>query len=487
MINIENTTITQSYFINNNGTGAVIRAINSLNSKFEAIFIHNTGNAVILANTMNSTNITNSIFSNNNIESTINVNTSNNVFVNNNVFINNVTNYEIMADSGLNADYNWFGNNASNYKTQPKIKSDVNYDTWLFLNGSAKTDNISVFDSTKIIFKLYNYNSTSNNISENDLMDFVELIITATNGNINTTTAFSGESIEYTSTNAGIGSITAIIGDAKYTININAKKLPSQIIADSIITVFNANDELVITLVDIKGNAISGAEITVDLNGAKNYFTDDKGQVKVSTKGLVPKTYLVNIIFNGNTNYEPSTKDIEVTIEKATPKLIAKNKKFKTKTKTKKYSVVLKDNTGKAIKKAKVTLKIKGKKYKAKTNSKGKATFKITKLNKKGTYKAVIKYRGDKYYNKAGKKAKIKVIVTFKTVSKGSKDKSTVKEIQQALKDNGYYQTYKNHYLKVDGKFKSCTVRSVKEFQHDKGLKVTGSVDKKTATKLGII
>jgi hypothetical protein len=69
----------------------------------------------------------------------------------------------------------------------------------------------------------------------------------------------------------------------------------------------------------------------------------------------------------------------------------------------------LKDNTGKAIKKAKVTLKVKGKTYKAKTNSKGKATFKIKKLTKKGTYKATVIFKGNKYYNKLVKKVKIKL------------------------------------------------------------------------------
>ena len=234
---------------------------------------------------------------------------------------------------------------------------------------------------------------------------------------------------------------------------------------------------MVITLKDITGKALSGVKVTVDLNGAKTYTTDKNGQVKVSTKGLAPKAYTAKVTFNGDTKYDKSTKDIKVTVKKATPKLTAK----------KKTTIVLKDNTGKAIKKAKVTLKVKGKTYKATTNSKGKATFKITNLNKKGTFKATITYKGNKYYNKVSKKANIKVIVSFKTVSKGSKDKSTVKEIQQALKDHGYYLSYKGHYLKVDGKFQSCTERSVKEFQKDKGLKVTGKVDEKTAKKLGLI
>ena len=269
------------------------------------------------------------------------------------------------------------------------------------------------------------------------------------------------------------------------TITVN--KLQTQLSGNAITATYNVNKDLVITLKDANGNALSGVNVIVDLNGAKTYTTDSNGQVKVSTKGLAPNVYTAKVTFNGNTNYDKSTKDIKVTVKKATPKLTAKKKTFKTSVKTKKYIITLKDNTGKAIKKAKVTLKVKGKTYKATTNSKGKAVFKIKNLKKKGTFKATITYKGNKYYNKVSKKAKIKVIVTFKTVSKGSKDKSTVKEIQQALKDHGYYLSYKGHYLKVDGKFKGCTERSVKEFQKDKGLKVTGKVDEKTAKKLGLI
>jgi len=303
----------------------------------------------------------------------------------------------------------------------------------------------------------------------------------------------NGTNITVSDLDAGTYTLTVTaIGDKNHnnvtknaTITVN--KLKTELTGNAITTTYNVNKDLVITLKDITGKALSGVKVTVDLNGAKTYTTDKNGQVKVSTKGLAPKAYTAKVTFNGDTNYDKSTKDIKVTVKKATPKLTAKKKTFKKSTKTKKYSIVLKDNTGKAIKKAKVTLKVKGKTYKATTNSKGKATFKITKLNKKGTFKATITYKGNKYYNKVSKKANIKVIVTFKTVSKGSKDKATVKEIQQALKDKGYYLTYQGHYLKVDGKFKGCTERSLKEFQKDKGLKVTGKVDEKTAKKLGIL
>lgn len=61
------------------------------------------------------------------------------------------------------------------------------------------------------------------------------------------------------------------------------------------------------------------------------------------------------------------------------------------------------------MKNAKVTLKVKGKTYTATTNSKGKATFKITKLTKKGTFTATVKYSGNTYYKAASKSVKLTI------------------------------------------------------------------------------
>ena len=390
-----------------------------------------------------------------------------------------------MGSKGLNADYNWFGNNATNYKSQPKIKDGVNYDTWLFLNATATPTNISVFDTSKIIFLLYNYNSTSQDIFEHFLLGSVNLNITATNGDIDKNSVGLGENITYTSTASGIANVTAAMGTARYTINLMANKLPTQLMAEPVTTVFNVNKNLVVTLKDSKGRAISGVKVSVNLNGVKTLKTDKNGQIKISTKGLVPKSYTAKITFNGDDAYEKSAKSVKVTIKKATPKLTAKSKSFKSVDKAKKFNIALKDNKGAVMKNKKVFLKVNGKKYSAKTNKKGIATFKLTKLTKVGKYKVLIKYGGDKYYNKATAKVTVKVI--FKTVSKGSKDKATVVKIQKALKQNGYYLTYAGHYLKVDGKFESCTERSVKEFQRDNGLKVTGKVDYNTAKKLKIV
>ena len=58
-------------------------------------------------------------------------------------------------------------------------------------------------------------------------------------------------------------------------------KQATSITAADVSTTYNINKELVITLKDSKGNPLTGASITVDLNGAKTYTTDKNGQVKV--------------------------------------------------------------------------------------------------------------------------------------------------------------------------------------------------------------
>ena len=477
--------ITNCTFINNHApSGGAVQLQGWDNVISDCVFIGNTadrGGAIELSAADHNT-ITGCVFYDNDIFGS----QANGCEINNNIFFNSTITFDWTQN--YNIDNNWFGNNATNYDEKP-VAEDYNIKSWLFLNATADPDTISIIDTSDIIFKLYVYNPNSGDVSEYDsgLLYPVNLNVTAINGTINKNTVKLGEPIIFGPFALGSGSVTASIENATYMSIITVNKIQTEITGNAITATYNVNKDLVITLKDSDGNPVSGVNVTVDLNGAKTYTTDSNGQVKVSTKGLAPKAYTAKITFNGNTNYAKSTKDIKVTVKKATPKLTAKKKTFKTIPKTKKYTIVLKDNTGKAIKKAKVTLKVKGKTYKASTNSKGKATFKITKLNKKGTYKATITYKGNKYYKKVSKKAKIKVIVTFKTVSKGSKDKATVKEIQQALKDHGYYLSYKGHYLKVDGKFSSCTFRSVKEFQKDKSLKVTGKVDEKTAHKLGII
>ena len=185
-------------------------------------------------------------------------------------------------------------------------------------------------------------------------------------------------------------------------------KQPTALSSANVNVVYNSGGYLTATLKDMNGNPLRGMSVFISL-GSKTLVSDANGQVKLSLAGKAPKTYSVSITFAGTDSYVKSSAGATVVIKKATPKLTAKKKTFKAKVKTKKYAVTLKDNKGKAIKKAKLTIKVKGKTYKATTNSKGKATFKIKKLTKKGKHTATVKYAGNGYFNKVSKNVKITV------------------------------------------------------------------------------
>ena len=180
--------------------------------------------------------------------------------------------------------------------------------------------------------------------------------------------------------------------------------------------IINYDGKYSITLKDAGGMALSGKTVTFTFNGKGigSQTTDSNGIATIrltanDLKDAKSGKKSLSISFAGDDCYNHVSKTVGITVNKEKTKITAKNKKFKKSKKTKKYAITLKDSKGKAVKKVKVTLKVKGKTYKAKTNSKGKATFKISKLNKKGTFKAKIKFKANQYYKCATKKVKIKV------------------------------------------------------------------------------
>ena len=192
------------------------------------------------------------------------------------------------------------------------------------------------------------------------------------------------------------------------TVNITVNKASSQVTSQDMTTDYQAHESFVVNIKDSQGNPITNTYVNITINGVTyNCWVDENGTAALPIE-LRPNTYEADVNFE-NGNYNASNATAKVVVKKTTPKITAKAKTFKKSVKTKKYTATLKDNTGKAIKKAKLTLKVKGKTYKATTNSKGKAVFKIKKLTKKGTFKAVIKFKGNSYYNAVSKKVKIKI------------------------------------------------------------------------------
>ena len=208
--------------------------------------------------------------------------------------------------------------------------------------------------------------------------------------------------------------ITAVFdGTANYlssnsTKMLSINKLATKLAASGITEFYNDGKYLIVTLKDNNNKPLNGQKIAINLNGVKYLITDAKGQVKLPTASLKPKTYNVAITFAGTGSYLKSTMNVKVTVKKATPKMTAAKKKtFKRKVKVKKYTITLKNNKNKAMAKVKVFIKVNGKSFSAKTSSSGKATFKIKKLTKKSKYTATVTYKGDACYNKVSKKVKI--------------------------------------------------------------------------------
>ena len=188
----------------------------------------------------------------------------------------------------------------------------------------------------------------------------------------------------------------------------------SEIIAPAsqtvLMTAVKSGSYVTLTLKDMNDNGLANETVVITFNGkTSSYVTNELGVIKYKLSANKAGTYTLKMNFTGDKNYVGSDATTTVKINKEASKLTAAKKTYKAKVKTKKYTVTLKDSKGKAIKKAKVTLKVKGKTYKATTNAKGKATFKIKNLKKKGTYSAAVKFAGNNLYKGASKKVKITV------------------------------------------------------------------------------
>ena len=166
---------------------------------------------------------------------------------------------------------------------------------------------------------------------------------------------------------------------------------------------YGTSNKFIVNLADSNGNAIANAVVNVEINNKITQIkTDSNGKASMPIS-LKPNKYTAII------SYADAQATANIVVKKATPKLTASAKTIKITDKTKKYTVTLKTNKNKAMKKTKVTLIVNKIKYSTKTNNKGVATFKLTKLTKKGKYKAVVKYAGDKCYNAKTVKPKITV------------------------------------------------------------------------------
>ena len=190
------------------------------------------------------------------------------------------------------------------------------------------------------------------------------------------------------------------ISQAKFTVF----KKNAVITAVSKAYIINYGGKYFIRLKDSSGNLLKGKTVEFILNG-KKLKSGVTGANGIATLVLAPnilkaaKAGTKNLVIRfSDSNYNTVSKTVKIKILKEKTKIFGVNKNFIKSKKIKVYVAYLKDIKGKAVKKALVTLKVNGKIYKVKTNLKGQAIFKITKLTKKGKFKAAIKFAGNGYY-----------------------------------------------------------------------------------------
>ena len=213
------------------------------------------------------------------------------------------------------------------------------------------------------------------------------------------------------STNLGDGNNSLYIRVLNNTDNVKV----------SVPTEITQGDNVAIT---VQSNESGRAYVVID--GTEKIYTD-VSSLNYALSNLGVGTHSVRVVFANKNGFYSSNSPfyanffkvivkekaspaptVKPVVKKVATKIVAAKKTFKVKTKIKKYTITLKAGK-KAVKKVKVTLKVKGKTYKATTNKKGKATFKIKNLKKKGKYTAVIKFAGNKNYKASSKKVKLTV------------------------------------------------------------------------------
>ena len=172
--------------------------------------------------------------------------------------------------------------------------------------------------------------------------------------------------------------------------------------------VYEQSANISVVIKDQTGHVMPGKEVVCKIAGVlpQSQITDANGQVTFSTFSLLePGSYIVKM------ECDSIFAETHLQVLKATVRLDARGKNYKQSTQTKRYTVKLKSIVDKkGIKGERLYLKINGKTYKATTDAKGKATFKISKLMKKGKFTATVSLTDNPFYNDIIKNVKIRIV-----------------------------------------------------------------------------
>ena len=315
--------------------------------------------------------------------------TSNNV-IRDSIFINNAP--INVTNGNIDVIDNWFGNNVTNYNVKPEVGIDL--DNWLFLNGTADPNPVSVANTTNIIFTLSRYDGKNVSSYDNSRLIPIKLDITSTLGSVNPNLVNLNESITYTPESVGNGSITASFENVLCTIEIENQKAEPDMSIESYPSYAGENTTITVTLPqDATGN------VTVTDADGNNYTKPVKdGAADIEVPKLNAGINKLNITYSGDEYYLPKTVEYEVQVDKMPTSLLVENIEMYQGDGTK-YVVNLTDRNGNPVAGMGIKVNITGKTYTIITDENGTAVLPIN--LKAGIHPAVAFFNGKGDYANA--------------------------------------------------------------------------------------
>ncbi len=268
------------------------------------------------------TTIDSSVFLNNVVDEDYGV-----VFINNgdknvvsrSIFAGNTDGYDIYSDNAtVVSDCNWFGNNASNYNETPNVGDEVLIDNWLYLNATVEKEELDDYD---VVFFLMKY---ENNVTEeynNDLLPYIELDVTSSNGTLDEAVVSLNETVVYHPTGGSHATVTATLGDAVYAFEFDVEEKANvnlTVVADTI--TYGENATIALTYADNATGKVNVTIFGVQNNGTIYSF---ETQEELDDAYIIPDLkageYEITVLYLGDDTYWSSFVNTTLIVERADP------------------------------------------------------------------------------------------------------------------------------------------------------------------------
>ena len=241
-----------------------------------------------------------------------------------------------------------------------------------------------------------------------------------------------------------------------FTVNVGSKTV---IETTNMTTTYNSNEKLVVTLKDIKGNAVKGKDIKIELNGTNHTLTTDADGKASLTIDLIPGNYTAEILFYGDEGYLSSSKNVGIIINQMDSQIIAPSIST-TYNVAKNLAVTLKDVKGNVLAEQNVIVRLNSEIYNKTTDANGQVKLSINLPAKQ--YSVKITFAGSNIYKSSAKTTKVtvkKATPKLTASSKTFKAKSKSKKVTVTFKSNKN-KVIKNSIIKLTVNKKTYKART---------------------------